>query len=321
METEPQQVYLAARNQSACPVGFVLVLDPATGSDDSLRPGACTACAVGRYNVNPLTGLCLACPPSATCINGAPPLFGAERVTGTVEMELPDDGDDALQQALAVKLGVETWQLTVLPQQRRSTVEMGRFTCPSYGSDRHARATLELGRHYTYPSRTDASVTSPSTTVATTQRRRTATVSFELVADAERMAELSTSLAALGVELGEPEPMGPQAAAGEVWEEIDSSFLLRSCPPGHQLLNASDDGSFDVDAQRCRPCAPNTYIVDQMFPCKKCPKGAMCPDGVAFVSNAAGSEWEVEPAADGGLQKRILSCPAGASEREQESMV
>ena len=270
METEPQLVHLAAHNRTVCPVGLVLVLDTSTGSDDSLRPGACTACAVGEYNVNPLTGLCLPCPASATCINGAPPLFGAKRVTGTVDMEPPDDEEDALQQALAVKLGVEAWQLTVLPQlqRRRSVSTEGtgqRFNVPSSWPDPHAYALLELRRHYTYPSRTDSSA-SPSTTAATAQRRRTATVSFELVVGAAQMAELRVSLAALGAELDKPEALGAELTEGEVWEEVEGEFLLRACPLGHQLINTTEDGVLNVGAQKCVRCGPLTYIVDPQGP-------------------------------------------------------
>jgi hypothetical protein len=291
METAPQQVHLASGNRTACPVGSVLELEPSVGSETVVtdpRPGTCKVCDSGFYNVNPLTGRCLACPPSAMCIDGAPPLFGAQKVAGAVEMKLPDDGDDGVRQALADKLGVKAYQLTVLPQQPR----------------RHSNRVAMRG--------------AGPTTRATAQTQRMVTVSFELVADATQMAKLAVSQTALGVKLGEIQSMGPQAAAGEVWEEVDGSFLLRSCPPGHQLLNATADGSLDLDTQLCRQCRPTTYIIKQMFPCQKCPKGATCPDGVAFVSNAAGSEWADEPSADGGLQKRILRCPAGERGREQE---
>jgi hypothetical protein len=269
MESEPQLVHLATHNRTVCPVGLVLVLDTSTGSD-SLRPGACTACAVGEYNVNPLTGLCLPCPASATCINGAPPLFGAKRVTGTVEIELPDDAEDDLQHALAVKLDVEAWQLTVLPQQRgRRSMSTGgtgqRFTCPSYWSDRHARATLDH-RHYTYLSRPDDSSFPSTTDDATAQRRRKATVSFELVAGAAQMAELRVSLAALGLELGEPASLGAELMEGEVWKEVEGRFLLRACPLGHQLINTTEDGVLDLGAQKCIPCGPSRYIVDPRGP-------------------------------------------------------
>jgi hypothetical protein len=43
-------------------------------------------------------------------------------------------------------------------------------------------------------------------------------------------------------------------------------------------------------------------------------------DGVNFVGLAEGSEWEVEPTDDGaGLQKRILSCPAGTRLKKSSS--
>jgi len=52
-------------------------------------------------------------------------------------------------------------------------------------------------------------------------------------------------------------------------------------------------------------CA-GSYIIDQEHTCKPCPKGATCADGASFESNAPGSEWEIEQALDGGLQRRIL---------------
>ena len=270
---------------------------------DSRGTWSCEVCAPGTYNVNPFTGECLACPSAAVCLHGVP-IFEASKATGTIEMELPD-GD--LQQALAVKIGVEAWQLTVLPL-----------------------------------------------------RRGPATVSFELVAGAAQMSEL----AAAGLELGNIKPIGPQAAEGEVWEEVNGQFLLRSCPPGHQLLNTTADGALDVESQRCLPCPPNTYIIDQKYPCQKCPKGIRaaaswsprlllclsvsvclstvlslflfprplslslsvapprpppyCPDGIQFIPNdwsevgkQNGSTWELAPNADGSRSYRVIDCPSG----------
>jgi len=107
----------------------------------------------------------------------------------------------------------------------------------------------------------------------------------------------------------------PGAASPDdhVWEfdELISQFVLKQCPPGHQLVNSSSGGVFNPTLQLCSACGPSTYIIDQLHPCVKCPQGASC-DGVRFESNAEGSEWEEELASDGsGLQKRILSCPAG----------
>ncbi len=221
---------------------------------------SCEVCGPDTYNLNPLTGKCLVCPSSATCVNGVP-IFGASTVRGAIKMEMAaGSSDDETRDALADKMGIEVWHILLaqLSSQRSSQK-----------------------------------------------------IEFTFVSNTTQIVDLTARLKSLGAELGDPEPLGPQLAAGEVWEEVDGSFLLRSCPPGHQLLNVTAGGSLDKNAQRCLPCKPNTYIIDQMFPCQKCPKGATCPNGVAFLSNAAGSEWTDQPAADGGLQKRILSCPAG----------
>jgi hypothetical protein len=121
METDVLEVHLATHNRSACRLGAVLVLD----SNTMPTPGACVQCSLGKYNVKALTGVCLVCPPSAKCFNGAPPLFGASKVKGDIELELADDvGDDAKKSAIAAKVGVEFWQIQlVLPsqsQERRS---------------------------------------------------------------------------------------------------------------------------------------------------------------------------------------------------------
>jgi hypothetical protein len=118
MQTDVLQVHLSTLNRSACRLGAVLVLD----SNTLPTPGACVQCSPGKYSVKVLTGVCLVCPPSATCFNGAPPLFGASKVAGAIVLELPNDGDDAKKSAIAAKLGVDLWQI-LLPsqgQQRRS---------------------------------------------------------------------------------------------------------------------------------------------------------------------------------------------------------
>ena len=64
---------------------------------------------------------CSACPPSAMCVNGAPPVFGASKLTGSVEISVPaDSGDRAVREALAAKLGVEVWQVSLPAQNRRA---------------------------------------------------------------------------------------------------------------------------------------------------------------------------------------------------------
>jgi predicted outer membrane repeat protein len=237
METNPQQVHLSSGNRTVCPVGAALMLEPSVGSETVMtdpRPGTCKVCDSGFYNVNPLTGRCLACPPLTMCINGEA-LFGARKVAGTVEVKLPDDGDDGVLQALADKLGVKAWQVTVLSQQPR----------------RHSTRAAMRG--------------AGPTTLATAQRRRTITVSFELVADEAQMEKLAVSLPALGVKLGEIKPIGPQIAAGEVWEEINGVYMLRKCPPGFKII------STPIEMQKCSPCGKGKYIIEGSTDCVDCP--------------------------------------------------
>jgi len=105
-----------------CDAGQRRVLHDARGT------WSCETCGPDTYiSANPVSqaesGICLACPPSAACVNGAPPIFGASKVTGEIEMELPDasNGDYVIRQALAAKLGVDASIIILLnqDQQRR----------------------------------------------------------------------------------------------------------------------------------------------------------------------------------------------------------
>ena len=237
-----------------CPAGNLVV--NTSGHDFQ----TCEQCAQGKYTVDPFSGACHVCPPSATCWNGAPPIFGAIKVAGSIDMDLPEDSEEPeIRKALGSKFGVKEWQISLLARRRR------------------------------------------------TARK----ISFQLVASKEGISSVEARFDAYGVVREYKHDMGEPIAPGEKWEELGGMLLLRSCPPGHQLINTTNDGALDVDGQRCSKCQPNTYIVDQMHPCVKCPKGATCLDGVQFVSNAPGSEWEMERVGNGGLQWRIASCPAG----------
>ena len=151
METvPPQQVHLASRNNTVCPVGWVLLLDQSTGSNTldtdganvDGRPGACTPCGSGTYSLDPVLGICRRCPSAAVCLHGVP-IFEASKATGTIKMELPD-GD--LQQALAVKIGVEAWQLTVLPLRRGPVTVSFELVAGAAQMSELAAAGLELGK-------------------------------------------------------------------------------------------------------------------------------------------------------------------------------
>jgi len=98
-------------------------------------------------------------------------------------------------------------------------------------------------------------------------------------------------------------------------------YLLRACPPGHQLINSTSDGAFSPSSQHCAPCGYGYYIVDRYRSCQKCPKAGNpdgCANGANFIPNdwsevgmAAGSTWELVRQFDGSLVYRILECPSG----------
>ena len=81
-----------------------------------------------------------------------------------------------------------------------------------------------------------------------------------------RTATTQMPVAALGLELGEPASLGAELMEGEVWKEVEGRILLRACPPGHQLINTTEDGVLNVGAQKCIPCGPSRYIVDPLRP-------------------------------------------------------
>jgi predicted outer membrane repeat protein len=79
---------------------------------DSRGTWSCERCSQGTYNINPLTGICLVCPSTATCVNGVP-IFGASAARGAIEMELADDSSgDTIRDTLAATIGVEVWQIS-----------------------------------------------------------------------------------------------------------------------------------------------------------------------------------------------------------------
>ena len=111
------------------------------------------------------------------------------------------------------------------------------------------------------------------------------------------------------------------AQEDHVWEFDESklAFVLKSCPPGHQMVNSSN-GVFNPTLQQCAACGAAKYIIDREAPCMDCPKGADCPDGAQFLPLAVGSVWEEVRASNGGIQKRLVQCPAGYELNREEAL-
>ena len=108
--------------------------------------------------------------------------------------------------------------------------------------------------------------------------------------------------------------------AGPILLEREAALFISPRTRGELATYKMPDGSLDVDGQRCSKCENNFYIIDQLHSCIKCPEGASCPDGVQFVSNVADSEWEEERVTNGGLQRRIASCPAGYKMQRKQAI-
>ena len=94
------------------------------------------------------------------------------------------------------------------------------------------------------------------------------------------------------------------------WVISSSIFLLISCPKGYELISSSNGISFSQEAQRCRACGSNQYIINtntSLFSCQPCPAGAVC-DGSDLIGRVQGSIWVASNLTG---QYQLKSCPPG----------
>jgi len=325
MRSDPRMVHMVSGNLSACPVGDVLVLDttpiPSGGSG-----GTCVRCAAGKYNVNPLTGKCLACPPSALCTEGAPPLFAASRVTAFLAMELPAGGrKEAIRETLASKLGLQLWQVSILKmrQQDRRSVQQVEFEIVADRSQLDKLASqaedigLELGDTEALSASAEGEVWEESGGQFYLKKcppghRLINTTEPEVLA-----ARCASCLPTTYI----IDPLGPCVdcpvgascpdgirfvphAVGSVWDEVrvtnaDKTRQLVKriveCPAGHAL---EFNEALPIN-DNCRPCEPNTYRLDPSVRnssfkgCIPCHPRATCP-GMDVIEAVKGY-WRVAP--------------------------
>ena len=91
-------------------------------------------------------------------------------------------------------------------------------------------------------------------------------------------------------------PVGEDSARFEV-VLVGSPFVsllhgrvsCRECQAGQRQSSRTDRNV--ADTWWCDRCLPTTYIIDRYGPCRPCPKGAECPDGVQFQPKTNGSTW------------------------------
>lgn len=149
--------------------------------------------------------VCRKCPSGASCVNGAPPIFQATKVTGEVELSgLPEDGsDDQIREALAKLLKVDV-SMIVLPDStpaRRSGARVIKFEIVGDTTQAAALAAdLQSG-----------SLASQ--------------LSSQLSAD----YGLNISAQVSGGNVQESTTKRPE---GEEWEEVNGEYLIRKCPQG-----------------------------------------------------------------------------------------
>jgi len=121
------------------------------------------------------------------------------------------------------------------------------------------------------------------------------------------MASLTSQLTALGAVFSSDLKSVSLQTEGEKWEQVAGQFMLRACPPGHQLINTAD-GKFSVNAQRCQVCVSDTYNTNpnnSAYTCLECPVHARCEDGI-FLGGAPEATWEVDSTGNFKLMRCIV---------------
>ena len=243
-----------------CPVGHKL--QNASGHDNL----ACLKCAEGFYVQNPRdpSDVCRKCPSSATCVNGAPPIFQASKVTGTVELAgLPkEDGEDAVRQALANLLGVQISQIVLLDQSRR-----------------HQRRSTSRPIVFEI-------VGDTSQVASLAEDLKDGNLASQLSSQLSKQYAMNITVTVSG---GAVAQTLEKTHAGEKWVEVGGEYLLRACPRGFILVNTT------VETQECRECQIGTFNIDSLRgctdmgserrcdarPCSACPEGVTCNRGSA----------------------------------------
>ncbi len=194
-------------------------------------------------------------------MNGAPPIFQAEKVKGEVKIAgLPEEGGQkAVRQALADLLGVDASQI-VLPDWQDDDQSKRRGTT----------------RAIVFEIVGDAS--------------RVASLS-QVINAGNLASQLSSQLSdQFGMKIT-VEVSGSHVGPREGWVVVGGEYFLRSCPRGFVLLNTT------VETQECRECAVGFFNIDPLRgctalgslvrcdarPCSVCPESVDCNRGSAPV--------------------------------------
>jgi len=228
-----------------CPIGYKL--ENASGHDNF----ECQQCPEGFYvqdSRNP-RDICRKCPSSAMCTNGAPPIFQAQKVWGEIQLSgISQTGVKACKEAARqVLVSLISFQvsMTVKSVQRRTTKDQHR------SSDHHATVaagTLNLAFQIICDKfQADTLAEDLVTDKFASQ--------FSFKTSVQLNRNISAKIEMVGVDDLMKKPKG------EVWEEMNGEYHLRSCPRGYILMNTT------LQLSRCKECEAGTFSVQATDGC------------------------------------------------------
>jgi len=196
------------------------------------------------------------------CTNGAPPIFQAQKVWGEIQFSGISQTDvkdckEAARQVLFSLIGFEV-SMTVEFVQRRMTKNQRR------SSDHHAIVNLAF-QIICNKFQADTLAEDLATAKFASQ------ISFKTSVQLNR--NISAKIELVGVDDVMKKPKG------EVWEEMNGEYHLRSCPRGYILVNTT------LQLSKCKECEAGTFSLQATDGCGKftcdnrrcspCPTGSL----------------------------------------------
>jgi len=341
-----------------CPPGHSLVnsLDGTSNGDFSHDAQQCSPCDSDEYVINPSTGACQKCPPGMVCSEGQVESFVTLNSTWVAE--------NGIWWLRSCPIGYKVYNESAELQECQFCAAgyqcpqepcLVCMDCPAgtYKASESADLCLECPEN-TYNDRWGATTISDCLSCplgAITNGTGKGSV-FDCFCDTDKYdisLPNSSSVACeicpqgaicedLSCGLSYPDQTCPARVTASsrrlvkagrkipgVWTRgEDRRFILRDCPAGYRLINASDGSAYGIFSHQnqqcfqCRICEVEgafcraaEYLLDQMkFPCRMCPLGAVCNGETIRTVNDLdlyGAKWVA--GTDG--QFWLTKCPTG----------
>ena len=219
----------------SCPTGHQLI------NTTGYKLQACLKCPIGFYIIlSTVPGYrCYKCPPGALCPGGGPPIFPEAELSGVVELigELPLEQD--LQRMIAASLKVNENMALI------ESYDLARDTMLSDFRRRQIQTPVVM-QFKVFSSKANAVSASAS--------------SLDTLADLHLLLAqaMGNQTEVLSISVQVTKIRNP----GEIWLEENGVFVIKACPKGHLLVNAS------LDEQMCWSPPPS------LRPSPPCPDSA-----------------------------------------------